>query len=84
MLMSVLKTLLNNLFLKNFNTTFIRNEKMCQNINYFFFFFIKTFFKWIVNGHSLALLFTLLSIIQNYNLSNKEFVPRNLENFSKI
>ena len=59
-------------------------KKCVKTLITFFFFFIKTFFKWIVNEHSLALLFTLLSIIQNYNLSNKEFVPRNLENFSKI
>ena len=37
MLMSVLWVLLNNLFNKNFDTTFIENEKNGQNINCFFF-----------------------------------------------
>ena len=36
MLMSALKILFNNLFQKNFDTTFMENEKTCQNINCFF------------------------------------------------
>ena len=36
MLMSALRAMVNNSFLKSSDTTFIRNEKSCQNINYFF------------------------------------------------
>ena len=50
MLMSTLKVLVKNPFKKSVDITFMRNEKNCQNINYFFFSFsIKTFFNWIVN-----------------------------------
>ena len=49
MLKSVTKTLINNLFFKNFNIIFMKNEKNYQNINYFFSFSIKNFFKWIIN-----------------------------------
>ena len=42
-------TLINNLFWESFDTIFMKNEKSCQNINYFFFFFHKNFFKWIIN-----------------------------------
>ena len=48
MLMSVLRTLINNPFKKSFDTIFMENEKNCQNIN---FFLIKTFFKWIINDY---------------------------------
>ena len=47
--MSALRAIVNNLFFKNFDTTFMENEKSFQNINYFFSFPMKTFFKWIVN-----------------------------------
>ena len=33
MLTSALKALTNNLFQESFDTTFMRNEKSCQNIN---------------------------------------------------
>lgn len=49
MLMSALTALVNNPFQERFDTTFMGNEKSCQNINYFFSFPIKTFFKWIIN-----------------------------------
>ena len=49
MLTSILKVLVNNLFLKSFNITFMKNEKNCQDINYFFPFPIKTFFNWIIS-----------------------------------
>ena len=32
-----------------FDTTFVGNEKNCQNINFIFSFPIRTFFKWIIN-----------------------------------
>ena len=35
MLMSALKALVKNLFQESFNITFMRNEKSCQNINFF-------------------------------------------------
>ena len=44
--------MVNNQFQESFNTTFMENEKSYQNINYFFYFPIKTFFKWIVNHYS--------------------------------
>ena len=47
--MSVFIVMVNNSFLKSFNTIFIENEKNCQNINFFFPFPIKTFFRCIVN-----------------------------------
>ena len=37
MLTSTLKTLVKNLIKENFDIIFMRNEKSCQNINYFFF-----------------------------------------------
>ena len=37
MLTSILKTLIKNLIKENFDIIFMRNEKNCQNINYFFF-----------------------------------------------
>ena len=47
MLTSVLRVMVNNSILESFDTTFMGNEKDCQNIKIIF--FIKTFFKWIVN-----------------------------------
>ena len=38
MLTCALRALVNNLFLKEIYTTFMKNEKSCQNINCFFFF----------------------------------------------
>ena len=49
MLTSTLKALVNNLFWKKFDTTFMGNKKNYQNIN---FFSIKTFIKWIINQFS--------------------------------
>ena len=46
--MSASRALVNNLFLENFDIIFIGNEKSCKNNNKIFF-FIKTFFNWIVN-----------------------------------
>ena len=51
MLMSALRTLVKNPVKKNFNITSMRNEKSCQNIN-FFYFLIKFFFNWIFNQYS--------------------------------
>ena len=50
MLTSALKVLVNNPFYEIFDITFMGNEKSCQNIDCFFFFFsIKIFFNWILN-----------------------------------
>ena len=53
MLTSALRALVNNLFLKSFNTIFMKNEKKKKTIKmlivFFFFFFIKIFFKLIIN-----------------------------------
>ena len=49
--MSVLSVLVKNLIKENFDITFMGNEKSCQNINFFFFFLIKTFFNWILNQY---------------------------------
>ena len=46
-LTSALKTLVKNPVQESFDITFIGNEKICQNIN--FFFSIKPFFNWILN-----------------------------------
>ena len=48
MLTSALRALVNNLFLKSFNTIFMKNEKKkkkknYQNVNCFFFLFYKNF-----------------------------------------
>ena len=44
MLMSTIKTMINNLFKESLATIFIENEKKnCQNINYFFIFLNKNF-----------------------------------------
>ena len=43
MLTSALRALVKNPVKKSFDITFIGNEKSCQNINYFFYFLIKTF-----------------------------------------
>ena len=43
MLTGALKEMFNNPFWESFGISFMRNEKNCQNINYFFFFFIKIF-----------------------------------------
>ena len=67
MLTDFLRVMVNNSFYENFDTTFMRNGKSCQNINFFFiflweiekivktlitfFFSIKTFFKWINNHY---------------------------------
>ena len=51
MLRNALRALVNNLFYESFDTTFMKNEKNCQNINYFFYFFVKFFFKWIINQY---------------------------------
>ena len=48
-LTSALRTLVNNSFQESFDITFMENEKNCQNINCFFFFFHKFFFNWIIN-----------------------------------
>ena len=46
MLTSVLRALIKNSIKESFDITFIGNEKICQNINYFFFSFpIKIFFN---------------------------------------
>ena len=45
MLTSAFKVFINNLFQKIFDTTFMRNEKSCQSINYFFFISHKKIFK---------------------------------------
>ena len=45
MLTVALKTMINNLFKKKIDITFIGNKKNYQNINYFFFFSRKNFFK---------------------------------------
>ena len=37
MLTSALRALINNQFLESYDTTFMGNEKNCQNINCFFF-----------------------------------------------
>ena len=50
MLTSAFRILINNSFQESFVTTFIGNEKNCQNINCFFF-SIKTFFKLITNQY---------------------------------
>ena len=43
--MSALRALVKNLVKESFDITFIENEKNCQNINCFFFFFShKNFF----------------------------------------
>ena len=47
--MSAFRALVNNLFLENFDIIFMGNKKSCKNNNKIFFFFIKTFFNWIVN-----------------------------------
>ena len=44
--MVAFRTMVNNSFQESFNSTFLRNGKSCQNINYFFS-PIKNFFKWI-------------------------------------
>ena len=50
MLTSALRTLIKNPVKESFDIIFMENEKSCQNINCFFFFFpIKTFFNWILN-----------------------------------
>ena len=50
MLTSILKALVKSPVKESFDITFIGNEKNCQNINYFFYYFpIKTFFNWILN-----------------------------------
>ena len=42
--------LVNNSFYKSFDTTFIENEKNCENINYLFFsFFIKISYNSLTN-----------------------------------
>ena len=46
---SVFRTLVKNPVKKSFDITFMGNKKSCQNINYFFYFPIKTFFNWILN-----------------------------------
>ena len=51
MLTSVLRVLIKNSIKESFDITFIENEKSCQNINFFFSFPIKTFFKWIINQY---------------------------------
>ena len=51
MLRNALRALVNNLFYESFDTTFMKNEKNCQNINSFFYFFVKFFFKWIINQY---------------------------------
>ena len=43
--MSAFRVLINNPFEGSFDTTFMRNEKSCQNINYFFFISDKNFLK---------------------------------------
>ena len=48
MLTSIFRALVNNLFKKKLDIILMENEKWCQNI----FFFIKTFFNWIVNHYS--------------------------------
>ena len=50
MLMAALRIMVNNSFQENFDNTFMGNEKNYQNSNYFFF-LIKTLFKWIVNHY---------------------------------
>ena len=44
MLTSALSTLVKNSIKGNFDITFMKNEKNCQNINCFFFFSYKNFF----------------------------------------
>ena len=51
MLTSVLRALVKNSIKENFDITFTEKEKDCQNINYFFFFFYKNFFNWILNQY---------------------------------
>ena len=51
MLIGAFRVIINNLFYESFDTTFMKNEKNCQNINYFFYFFVKFFFKWIINQY---------------------------------
>ena len=41
MLMGVYKVIINNLFLKSFDTIFMKNGKNCQNINCFFLFLLS-------------------------------------------
>ena len=45
MLTSAFRALVKNLIKESFDITFIGNKKNCQNINYFFSFPIKFFFK---------------------------------------
>ena len=51
MLRNALRALVNNLFYESFDTIFMKNEKNCQNINYFFSFPIKISFIWIINEY---------------------------------
>ena len=58
MLTGALSTLVKNSIKRNFDITFMKNEKNCQNINCFFFFSYKNFFLtgFLISaeGHSLA------------------------------
>ena len=51
MLTNALRALVNNQFLESFDTTFMENEKTVKRLIVFYF-FIKTFFKWITNYRS--------------------------------
>ena len=52
MLTSAFRALVKNPVKESFDITFMGNEKSCQNIDCFFFFFpIKTFFNWILNQY---------------------------------
>ena len=51
MLISTLRTSVNNSFYESFDITFMGNEKNCQNINCFFFFSHNFFFNWIVDQY---------------------------------
>ena len=58
MLMSSLRTLVNNLFYESFDITFMGNKKKCQNINFFFFSHKKIF----LTGFLISALRALISI----------------------
>ena len=64
MLVNALSILVNNLFLKKFNIIFLRNEKNCQNINFFFLFLLKL--SWTI------LLINTLKVFVNITLN---FLP---------
>ena len=67
MLVGILRTIVNKLFYKHFNTIFIKNTKNGKKkTNFFYYFIVNFFFKYFINQYSHFVCIYALSPIQAF------------------